>query len=180
MSATQIWIERNFNFDFDSNIYPDLINRLKSVIEKYEECFKTISKEVLIQRYKNKWSIQENIGHLYLTDKLFIGRFDDYLSSKKFLRPADLSGDKTDKENFNEKDITEIFQDFKQQRKNYIQRLIAADEKLFARVSIHPRLNKPMRLCDMLYFQVEHDDHHLLKIKNIKEALSCTKNGQNG
>jgi len=37
----------------------------------------------------------------------------------------------------------------------------------FARVAIHPRLNIPMRLVDMLYFQAEHDDYHLARISEL-------------
>lgn len=37
----------------------------------------------------------------------------------------------------------------------------AVDPALFARAILHPRLKKPMRLVDHLYFVAEHDDHHL-------------------
>jgi hypothetical protein len=30
-----------------------------------------------------------------------------------------------------------------------------------SRTMLHPRLKKPMRLVDHLYFAAEHDDHHL-------------------
>ena len=31
----------------------------------------------------------------------------------------------------------------------------------------HPRFEKPMRVCDMISFQAEHDEHHLSMIKEL-------------
>jgi hypothetical protein len=39
----------------------------------------------------------------------------------------------------------------------------------FDKAILHPRLNKPMRLCDMLLFHMEHDRHHLTRIAELKE-----------
>jgi hypothetical protein len=33
--------------------------------------------------------------------------------------------------------------------------------------SEHPRLRRPLRLVDWLYFLAEHDDHHLAKAREI-------------
>ena len=33
--------------------------------------------------------------------------------------------------------------------------------------AIHPRLQQPMRLVDMLYFTAEHDDHHLAQMTEL-------------
>ncbi|MDP8240406.1 MAG: hypothetical protein P9X24_15050 [Candidatus Hatepunaea meridiana] len=38
----------------------------------------------------------------------------------------------------------------------------------------HPRLNKPMRMVDSLYFEAEHDDHHL----NVMKELVMHFNGK--
>jgi hypothetical protein len=37
----------------------------------------------------------------------------------------------------------------------------------FASVAHHPRLNVPMRLVDMIFFQAEHDDFHLARISEL-------------
>jgi len=34
-------------------------------------------------------------------------------------------------------------------------------------MSVHPRLQQPMRLVDSLYFVAEHDDHHIAKISGL-------------
>jgi hypothetical protein len=35
------------------------------------------------------------------------------------------------------------------------------------KTSLHPRLQKPMRIIDLAYFVAEHDDHHFERIKEI-------------
>jgi hypothetical protein len=34
-------------------------------------------------------------------------------------------------------------------------------------VSFHPRLQKPMRVVDMLFFAVEHDEHHVARVREL-------------
>jgi uncharacterized damage-inducible protein DinB len=38
---------------------------------------------------------------------------------------------------------------------------------MLSRISVHPRLNQPMRLIDSLYFVAEHDDHHIAAMSNL-------------
>jgi len=74
----------------------------------------------------------------------------------------------TDKANFNEKDIQWILSEFQTQREIYVNRLDALKPESFEKSILHPRLNKPMRLCDMLSFHAEHDQHHLTRIVELK------------
>ena len=50
-------------------------------------------------------------------------------------------------------------------------RLVASLESLgpndVIRGSLHPRLQKPMRILDLAYFVAEHDDHHLAWITQL-------------
>jgi hypothetical protein len=32
---------------------------------------------------------------------------------------------------------------------------------------LHPRLNQPMRVVDLLFFVAEHDDYHLARISEL-------------
>jgi hypothetical protein len=40
------------------------------------------------------------------------------------------------------------------------------------RTGLHPRLNQPMRVIDLILFIAEHDDHHLARITELKQAFS--------
>ena len=118
-------------------------------------------------------SIQENVGHLYNSDLLFIGRVEDYLNKLENLRPADLSGKKTNVENFNEKDIELILKKFEERRGKYLAKLESLNIEVFAGSAFHPRLKQQMRLCDMLYFQAEHDEYHLSRISELIEKYNA-------
>jgi hypothetical protein len=52
-------------------------------------------------------------------------------------------------------------------RAEFVQRLESMDDAQVARTAIHPRLKKPMRVIDMAYFVVEHDDHHMASMSEI-------------
>jgi hypothetical protein len=56
---------------------------------------------------------------------------------------------------------------FSNERKRMIEVIYPFDEEILGKTSLHPRLNKPMRLVDSLYFVAEHDDHHLAIISNL-------------
>ena len=165
---TEKWVERKFEFDFQASDYVDFIESLKQTPDEVEAMVKSIPNKVLIKRENDTWSIQENIGHLLSVDSLFIGRLDDYLANAEELRPADVSGDRTNRANYNEKNIKDILQKFKIIREEFINRLQELNPEDFEKEAHHPRLNKPMRLCDMLQFQMEHDKHHLKRIKELK------------
>jgi hypothetical protein len=50
----------------------------------------------------------------------------------------------------------------------YLESLVVLAPEDFAKTSFHPRLKTTMRLCDMLFFQAEHDQYHLERIKNLR------------
>ena len=163
------WINRKFKFDFSENDYPEFIKRLNDTMSRLEDLVGKVNPEILRLRDDEKWSIQENVGHLYNADTLFIGRLEDYLNGLDSLRPADLSGQKTHDSDFNSQTISEILNKFQERRQVFIGKLEKIDASIFERSAYHPRLKKQMRLCDMLYFQAEHDDYH---IKRIGELIS--------
>jgi len=165
------WVDREFNFEFDCSIYPEFIQRLNETPDILDSLIKLIPYNLLKIKKNNEWSIQENVGHLITVDDLFIGRLDDYQSDAASLKPADVSGSGTNKENYNSIKIQDLLKLFREKRLGYINRLKNVNPNLFNKSAWHPRLEKPMRLCDMLYFQAEHDDHHINKIKYLHQSL---------
>ena len=71
-----------------------------------------------------------------------------------------MTNKKTHKANHNDKKITELLQELRVTRKKFINRMEKLDDKISSHVSIHPRLNQPMRPIDMAQFVLEHDEHH--------------------
>jgi len=125
---------------------------------------------MLTRREGDSWSIQENAGHFLTVESLFLGRLEDYNRDAQVLRPAEFEDNRTDKANYNQVDIDWILEAFSQQRSKYIEQLEALGPDEFSKAALHPRLNKPMRICDMLYFHAEHDRHHLARIDELKAA----------
>ena len=163
----QKWVKRRFEFDFPVSEYVDFLQFLKQTPAKLESFIKSTPKEFLTKPDGEAWSIQENAGHLLSADALFVGRLDDYLANAEVLRAADVSGTRTNRADYNEKNIDDILQKFKLIRQEYMDRLEQLEPEDFGKVAHHPRLDKPMRLCDMLHFQQEHDKHHLIRIEEL-------------
>jgi len=163
------WVDRTFNFEFGYSIYPEFIERLMATPIIIETILTPIPADFLRFKQNDEWSIQENVGHLITVDDLFSARVDDYESGAESLRAADVSGARTDKANYNADQIDSILETFRDKRMAYIERLEKLDVDLFQKSAWHPRLETQMRLCDMLYFQAEHDDHHVTKIKHLSQ-----------
>jgi uncharacterized damage-inducible protein DinB len=169
MSHKENWLEKQFDFDFPASKYVEFLQFLRETPEKLEGLVKFLPTEVLIRRDGDSWSIQENAGHFLTVESLFLGRLDDYENNAPVLRPARFEDNPTDKANFNAKDIQWILDQFLEQRDIYINRLESLRPEDFEKAILHPRLNKPMRLCDMLSFHAAHDQHHLTRIVELKE-----------
>jgi uncharacterized damage-inducible protein DinB len=161
------WTERKFDFDFLAGLYPELIERLRGTPARAEDRTKNLPAAILTWREGERWSIQENIGHLLDLEDLFSGRLDDFDHGFPALRAADMSNQKTHRAQHNDSPIHEILAAFRREREKIIGRLENSDPADFARTAQHPRLNKPMRVVDMLYFQAEHDDYHLARISEL-------------
>ena len=175
MSHKENWLEKQFDFDFPASKYVEYLQFLRETPAKIENLVNDLPNETLIKRDADSWSIQENVGHFLTAESLFLGRLDDYENDVPILRPARFEDNPTDKADFNEKDIQWILDQFRAQREIYISRLDALQAEGFEKAILHPRLNKPMRLCDMLLFHAQHDQHHLTRIAELKDLWQKTK-----
>ena len=168
------WTDRKFEFDFPANSYTDFVKRLQSTPSRLETLVSEVTAEILIKKPDQKWSIQENVGHLLTVESLFAGRLDDYAAGAAELRPAKVDGSRTDLADYNSWHIEKVLADFRINRLAYLNRLNGFPADFFEKQAWHPRLAMPMRVCDMLFFQAEHDDYHLSKITDIKIMFSVS------
>ena len=167
MSKHLKWTDRTFQFNFPVEVYPEMIERLRGTPARLEDRLRTIASEILTQRDGERWSIQENAGHLLDLESLFGQRLDEYLAGAEVLHAADMSNRKTYEANHNQIPMQSILTDFRVRRTQLVARLDNLESQTFATVAHHPRLNVPMRLVDMLFFQAEHDDFHLARISEL-------------
>jgi hypothetical protein len=165
------WTDRKFNFDFPAGIYPEMIERVRGTPARLEDLLDDLKPETLTSQVDGRWSMQENAGHLLDLESLVSQRIDEYLAGNAALHAADMSNRKTYDASHNDVSIDTILKAFRAARQELVDRLESFDAEIFARSALHPRLNVPMRLVDMLFFQAEHDDYHLARISELKKNV---------
>jgi uncharacterized damage-inducible protein DinB len=161
------WFERKFEFNFPIGLFPVIVERLRGTTPRIQHIIENKTEEELSQKIGEAWSIKEQVGHLYDLEALWFGRIEDFLSGREILRAADLSNTKTHEANHNQKNIERLLEQFSTARNQLIEKVKNIDEAGVSSTALHPRLQKPMRLVDSLFFVAEHDDHHLAKIREL-------------
>lgn len=166
------WFSRKFSLMTDNGLFPGIVERLLGTPLRLAQKLQRISPILLTQREGDKWSVQEEAGHVLDLEPLWFVRFQDFQSAKEVLSEADLSNRKTFEAQHNEKDIQEILTAFASARGELIALLAALDSSDLNRSALHPRMRTPMRPIDLAYFIAEHDDHHLATITQRLQTLS--------
>lgn len=164
------WFDRKFDFGFQQNIFPAIIERLDGTPIRLNAKIAKISADKLELRVNDSWSIKENVGHLINLEPLWQGRLEDILSGKKYLRATDLSNQQTDRADYNAQSIEALLQEFLEVRQVTVNRLTTLSEPQIYQTALHPRLEQPMRTMDLFLFVAEHDDHHLARITEIAQT----------
>ena len=166
------WFERKFNLDLPISLYSNVVERLRGVPSRLEEYLLHMPSEILTQNEGENWSIQEHAGHLLDLEPLNTGRLDDFEQGLENLRPADLQNKKTYEANHNQRSIQSLLAQFRQERVVFVRRLEKYDDEFVSRIAVHPRLQLPMRVIDLVFFVAEHDDHHLATISGMIQRLT--------
>lgn len=162
------WFKRKFSFDeLPLWMFPNIVERLRGVPARLEDLTHGISSDVLTKRDGEKWSIQEQAGHLLDLEPLGMNRLDDYETGRDQLYVADLKNRKTHEADHNANSIENILTSFRAERMEFVRRLDEYDEAFIQRTALHPRLEMKFRVLDLAFFIAEHDDHHLARISEI-------------
>jgi uncharacterized damage-inducible protein DinB len=165
------WFERKFDFDLPVWMFPNVLERLRGTPARLEETLAGLTAATLTRRQDDEWSIQENAGHLWDMEALWLGRLDDLLAGAEYLRVADLTNQKTYDAQHNAHSLEAILAAFRRERLAFVRRLDDLTEGDITRTALHPRLKQPMRVLDHIYFVAEHDDHHLAQISRLKRVF---------
>ena len=171
------WIARKFNFDYPPGMFPYFVERLRGTPVRIEEIVISLPEERLIKKMNNAWSIKEHIGHLYDLEALHDVRLEDFIAGRENLSAADMTNALTNESHHNDRSVddngTEIkllISNLRGVRNKFINRLEKLTDADIIRTAIHPRLNKEMRLVDLVYFTAEHDNHHITIIRNLSRT----------
>jgi hypothetical protein len=162
------WFTRQFTFDFlPLWMYPNVVERVRGTPARLEDLTRLLAREILTRRDNDQWSIQEHAGHLLDLEPLGTNRLDDYEAGRATLQAADMENRRTHEANHNAETIENILSAFRAERMEFVRRLDAYDEQFVQRVALHPRLQKEIRVLDLVFFIAEHDDHHLARISEL-------------
>jgi uncharacterized damage-inducible protein DinB len=172
MAKTGRWFDRKFELGLGAETAPDLLDRLRSAPERLAAAVRGLPRDALTRQVDDKWSIQENVGHLYDLESLWETRLDDYDKGAADLHPADLENRKTHEAAHNDRSIADLLAEFSAARLRIVERLARMTPAELARTALHPRLQQPMSMVDLCFFVAEHDDHHLRTIDGLKAALA--------
>jgi uncharacterized damage-inducible protein DinB len=170
MKNSIVWFGRKFKFTLPPGMYPIIIERMRGAPVRLEEKTAGLTEKILTDQ-RDGWSIKEQTGHLVVVEELWHGRIDDYNSNAERLRPADLENRKTKDADFNSADIGDLLGKFRQSRESLVTKFERFGDDEIEKTALHPRLDQPMRIIDLAYFIVEHDDHHLAKMTDIKKKV---------
>ena len=160
------WFDRIFNFEQLSTKPEGLLERLRFTPLRIQEIVKHIPSEKLRQG-NTRWSIKQNIGHLSDLEPVWQGRIQDILAEHQTMRAVDLTNKKTHEADHNFVNIEKHIADFSAQRQQLVALCHEHFDQLQTASALHPRLQIPMRIIDLMYFVAEHDDHHLATINYL-------------
>lgn len=165
------WVKRQFAFELPLGMYANVVERVRGTPARLEDLTRGLSRENLTRRIDNKWSIQEQAGHLLDVGALEMRRLDQFEAGAETLEAADMANRETEDANHNANTIENILTAFRKERMKFVARLDAYDEAAVARTALHPRLQQQLRVIDLVFFIAEHDDHHLASISEMKRQL---------
>lgn len=166
------WIKRQFTFGLPLGMYGNVVERVRGTPARLEDLTRGLSREVLTRRDGDKWSIQEQAGHLLDLEDLGMNRLDDFEAGREALSAADMTNQKTHEADHNANSIENILRDFRKERMTFVARLDSYDEEFVSRTALHPRLKIKIRVIDLAFFIAEHDDHHLARISELKRKFA--------
>jgi len=166
------WLDRKFIFDLPIGAFPSLLERLRGTPVRARGLVAGMPEHLLATRVNDKWSVKEHLGHLVDLQPLDDRRLSEFLNHAKALSAADINNRATELADHRSVPVEVILDRLKSGREALVDRLEILREEQVGLVAIHPRLQKPMRLLDWVYFVAEHDDHHLAQARSVITALN--------
>jgi uncharacterized damage-inducible protein DinB len=149
----------------------DFTERLRGALPRVDALLLGVDDARAHRQLDGKWSIAQNIGHLSDVEELWQERLEDLRTGKKTYSPAVAARFQELALRHQERSVEETVAEFKSRRSRLVEALEQASPELQKVSAFHERLQVPMRLVDCAQFYVEHDDHHLIRIRRLRILL---------
>jgi uncharacterized damage-inducible protein DinB len=161
------WFERKFDLGLGIEQFDGLLDRLAQFPAVLRQALDVCPDAVMAIKPDGKWSVNEHVGHLFLLESLWRKRFQDIKDGLERMSPADLNNTATDEASFNDSQVRDLIERFHAEREKTGLLLQSFSPEDLSKKSIHPRLDRPMTMIDLMYFVAEHDEHHRRAIQEI-------------
>ncbi len=171
LGSIPLWNDRQFKFDLPVEFYPNVLARVRGTPARLEDAVSGLTAAKLKYREGDKFSIQENAGHLLDVEDLFEKRLEEFQVGASALTAAGYRNPDRVRIPYHDQMIASILRDFRVIRTRQAETLSRLKADDFARSAWHPRLQSQMRLVDHLLFMAEHDDHHLARIWQLRSLV---------
>src|SRR5688500_7966541 len=102
------WIKRQFTFELPLGMYGNVVERVRGTPARRDDLTRELAREILTRRDGDKWSIQEQAGHLLDIGELEMKRLDEFEAGHDTLSAADMTNRETHEANHNENSIENI------------------------------------------------------------------------
>lgn len=165
------WAERRFQFVHPPWMLADFVERLRGIVPRVEVLVAGVSEEIAQRQQDGRWSIAQNIGHLADVEDLWQQRLEDLRQARAAYTPADPQRFRAMAESHQTRPLSETIAELLGKRTNLVAALSEASPELQRASAFHERLQVPMRLVDCAQFVAEHDDHHLLRVRQLLELF---------
>ena len=160
------WFDRNFPPITDNGLLPGILERLEGTPARLR---------VLVDRStprvpESGWSAAKELGHLSDLEPLWLARVQDLLQGRAELTAWDPTNRATTEADHDRHPLPALIDRFAAARATLVAALRGAAVADLEHVARHPRLGTPMRLVDLAFFVAEHDDHHMVRLRELLET----------
>ena len=180
MTPLTLWFERAFAGDYPVVLLPNLLSRLRGTVARARAEGEETPASVRTTPFEGKWSAQRNIAHLADVEPLWMARLDDLERGAAVLSAADLTNRRTEERDHDARPLEDVLRELATARARLVERVALWSPAELERTARHPRLNQPMRAIDLLFFVAEHDDHHLARVADLREAFRARSTARPG
>lgn len=168
------WAERTFQFVHAPWMLADMIERLRGIVPRLRPLLSELDEVTAHRRHENTWSIAQNVGHLSDVEDLWQERLEDLRQGRETYTPADPARFQAAAERHQLRPLAATVAELAERRARLVEALVQAPPGLQRATAFHARLKTPMRLVDCAQFYAEHDDHHLLRIRELRRIFGVT------
>ncbi len=165
------WAERKFAFVHPPWMLADFVERLRGLVPRLQPLLEGLPEPLAHRSLDGKWSIAQNVGHLADVEELWQQRWDDLRQGRARYVPADPARFQSLAERHASVPVGRIVSELSRRRGDLVDALSGASKEIQEASAFHERLQCRMRLVDCAQFYAEHDDHHLLRIRELREKL---------